>query len=605
MMRRRTDPWTRCPEEGPQAHSASRLQEGELSEGTGTVRARHGKARRYAAIAAATVMSAGVAVGATVTGASAAPATADSAAGPAGSVSSWYYPNRTATPIKHVVVIFQENISFDHYFGTYPYAPNTDGNSFHAKRGTPRVNGLYSKITKSGPIGPLLTANPNLYNPQRLTPSQAATCDQDHGYTPEQNAVNGGRMDKFVQFTESDPSCATGTNLFFRPGLVMDYFDGNTVTGLWNYAQNYAMSDNNYDTEFGPSTPGALNLVSGNTGASYAVSPVTGAKITTPISGTVSALNSKGLGTIYGDLDPAYDDCSNDSHAADENSYPLGVVTGPNIGNLLNARHITWGWFQGGFAPTGTNSAGLAVCGSSHKNIVGATVQDYVPHHDPFQYYKSTANPKHLPPTSEAAIGHTDQANHQYDISLFYDTLKDGNLPAVSFLKAPAYQDGHAGYSNPIDEQHFLVNTINQIEKSKFWRSTAIMVTYDDSDGWYDHQVMPVVNGSNTSADTAFCSSVPITLANWTTRCGYGQRLPFLVISPWTRQNYVSHNLTNTASIVTFIEDNWLGGQRLGDGSYDAISGSLYARGGLLNFRTRPHFRPVILNPVTGEVVSS
>ena len=200
----------------------------------------------------------------------------------------------------------------------------------------------------------------------------------------------------------------------------MDYFDGNTVTGLWNYAQNYAMSDNNFDTEFGPSTPGALNLVSGNTGASYAVSPTTGAKITTPISGTVSALNSKGLGTIYGDLDPAYDDCSNDSHASSENSYPLGVATGPNIGNLLNARNITWGWFQGGFAPTGTNAAGYAVCGSTHKNIGGATVTDYSPHHDPFQYYKSTANPKHLPPTSEAAIGHTDQANHQYDISHFY-----------------------------------------------------------------------------------------------------------------------------------------------------------------------------------------
>ncbi len=208
MVRRRTDPWTRCPEEGPQAHSASRLQEGELSEGTGTVRARHGKARRYAAIAAATVMSAGVAVGATVTGASASPATADSAAGPAaGSASSWYYPNRTATPIKHVVVIFQENISFDHYFGTYPYAPNTDGNSFHAKRGTPRVNGLYSKITKSGPIGPLLTANPNLYNPQRLTP-----CTSRH-LRPGSRLHAGAEMrstaalmDKFVQYTESAPS---------------------------------------------------------------------------------------------------------------------------------------------------------------------------------------------------------------------------------------------------------------------------------------------------------------------------------------------------------------------------------------------------------------
>jgi phospholipase C len=575
-----------------------------MGKGTATVRARYWKVRYFAAIAAATVMGASGAAGVTATAAHAAPDTLSSMSVPqTRAVASWTSTARTTTPIKHLVVIFQENISFDHYFGTYPYAPNTDGNPFHAKRGTPKVNGLYTKITRSGPVGPLLTKNPNLYNPERLTPSEALTCDQDHEYTPEQQAVNGGKMNKFVQYTESPASCAKGTNLFFRPGLVMDYFDGNTVTGLWNYAQNYAMSDNNYDTQFGPSTPGALNLVSGNTGSSYAVSPTDINKVV-PDPGTVSALNSDGLGTIYSDLDPAYDDCSNDSHASDENAYPLGVSTGPNIGNLLNARNITWGWFQGGFAPTGTNAAGYAVCGSSHKNIGGTLVQDYVPHHDPFQYYKSTANPKHLPPSSEAAIGHTDQANHQYDLSLFYKTLQDGNMPSVSFLKAAAYQDGHAGYSNPIDEQHFLVNTINQIEKSKYWKSTAIMITYDDSDGWYDHQVMPVVNGSDTSADTPFCSSVPTTLDSWTTRCGFGQRLPFLVISPWTRRNYVSGNVTNTASIVRFIEDNWLHGQRLGNGSYDVISGSLYARGGLIDFHARPNFRPVILNPDTGEVVS-
>ena len=176
----------------------------------------------------------------------------------------------------------------------------------------------------------------------------------------------------------------------------------------------------------------------------------------------------------------------------------MGVTTGQNIGNLLNAKDVTWGWFQGGFAPTGTNAAGYAVCGSSHKNIGGNTVADYSPHHDPFQYYKSTANPKHLPPSSEAAIGRTDQANHQYDLSDFYTTLTDGNMPAVSYLKAAEYQDGHAGYSDPLDEQTFLVNTINQIEESKYWKSTAIVITWDDSDGWYDHQVMPIVNGSNT-----------------------------------------------------------------------------------------------------------
>ena len=80
----------------------------------------------------------------------------------------------------------------------------------------------------------------------------------------------------FVQYTESRLDLRRRPIEFGQPGLVMDYFDGNTVTALWNYAQNYAMSDNNYDTNFGPSTPGALNVISGNDGGGYAVSPTTG-----------------------------------------------------------------------------------------------------------------------------------------------------------------------------------------------------------------------------------------------------------------------------------------------------------------------------------------
>ncbi|HEX9623847.1 MAG TPA: alkaline phosphatase family protein, partial [Streptosporangiaceae bacterium] len=494
-----------------------------------------------------------------------------------------------------VVVIFDENVSFDHYFGTYPFAANTDGSTFHAKPGTPTVNGLYTKITPSGPVGPLLTSNPNSSNPARLTHAQALTCDQDHGYTAEQQAVDGGKMDKFVQFTNVSTCSAPN---FGAPGLVMDYYDGNTVTGLWNYAQHYAMSDNNYDTTFGPSTPGALNLISGQTGASFAVSPSTGQPVAAP--GAVSPPNSAGLGTVYGDPDPAFDACSDASHTT---TNPVAIATGKNVGDLLNARGVTWGWFQGGFTPTGTNSAGFAVCGHKNANIGGAQITDYSPHHEPFQYYKSTANPKHLPPSSETAIGHTDQANHQYDLSDFYTTLTHGNMPAVSFLKASEYQDGHPGYSDPLDEQNFVVNTINQIEKSKDWRSTAIVVTYDDSDGWYDHQPPVIVNGSNTSLDAAICTSAPMTLGSFPDRCGFSQRLPMLVISPWTRANYVSSKLTNTSSVTRFIEDNWLHGKRIGGGSYDAVSGRLTAPGGLLDFFTRPNFRPVILDPTTGEVV--
>ena len=267
-------------------------------------------------------------------------------------------------------------------------------------------------------------------------------------------------------------------------------------------------------------------------------------------------------------------------------------------------RHVTWGWFQGGFAPTSTNSAGYPVCGASHENIGGATVADYSPHHNPFEYYKSTANPKHLPPSSEAMIGQTDQANHEYDLSDFYTTLKDGNMPAVSYLKAAEYQDAHPGYSDPIDEQHFLVNTVNQIEQSKYWKSTAIVITYDDSDGWYDHQNSPRVNGSNTTDDAAVCTSAPVRIGDTPDRCGYGPRLPLLVISPYTQENYVSHNVTDQSSVVKFIEDNWLDGQSTGPGSFTNVAGSLDARGGVLDFWARPHFRPVILNPDTGELAS-
>jgi phospholipase C len=484
-----------------------------------------------------------------------------------------------ATAIKHVVVIFQENISFDHYFATYPHAANTDGNPFHAQPGTPSVNGLTPA---------LLTHNPNSAQPQRLSPAQALTCDQDHGYTAEQKAVNGGLMNRFVE--ETGVSTCSAPN-FGRPGLVMDYFDGNTVTGLWNYAQHYAMSDNFYDTEFGPSTPGALNLVSGQTFGGTALNSA-GQAVSDP--SVIGSPDSAGTGTVYSDADPFYDGCS-------DHTGPTLSMSGPNIGDLLNAKGVTWGWFQGGFAPTSRTATGTPVCASSHENIGGVSVTDYIPHHEPFQYYKSTANPDHKPPASLAEVGRAGQANHQYDLSWFYKALGGGNLPAVSFLKAAAFQDGHAGYSNPIDEQHFLVKTINAIQRSKYWRSTAIMITYDDSDGWYDHVMPPIINSSANSALDALngpgvCGS-GTPLGGHQVRCGYGQRLPLLVISPYAKANYVSGSLADQTSVLAFIEDNWLGGQRTGTSSFDNLAGSLdnmFSWG-------HPNFAPYLLDPVTGE----
>ncbi len=187
--------------------------------------------RPYLAVAAAVALAAGAAAGATAASASTSVSPAFAGYKAPATVSQTLYRGSTSTPIKHLVVLFDENESFDHYFGTYPYAANTDGTTFVAKPGTPTVNGLYTKITKSGPVGPLLTSNPNEYNPQRLTNSEALTSDQNHGYTPEEKAEDGGKMDQFVQNTESATPAAGCAPEYCPPGIVMDYYDGNTVTG--------------------------------------------------------------------------------------------------------------------------------------------------------------------------------------------------------------------------------------------------------------------------------------------------------------------------------------------------------------------------------------
>jgi phospholipase C len=507
-------------------------------------------------------------------------------------------PVHTTTPIKHLVVIYGENVSFDHYFGTYPNAANSDGTKFTPAKNTPKAN----TEQNAG----LIASNPNLYTPKRLTPSEALTCDQNHSYSPEQRAADGGKEDKYVQNTSVDKCSAP---LFSDPGLAMDYYDGNAVTALWNYAQQYTLNDNSFSDTYGPSTPGALNLISGQThggvstvGTSSTENPV---QTSTPDQSVTLSQNAAGVGTVVRDTDPAYDDCSDNNHTT---TGDLLAMKGKNIGDLLNSKGVTWGWFQGGFRPT-TAYAGPgshAVCGATHTNVGGATDNDYSPHHEPFQYYKSTANPHHLPPSSVRAIGSTDQANHQYDITDFDSALSAGNLPAVSFLKAGEYQDGHAGYSDPLDEQHFLVKEINALQKSPEWSSTAVVLAYDDSDGWYDHVYHAPTNGSDNTAldssgqaiDTPACTAKQKKLGGYQDRCGPGMRQPLLVISPYAKTNHVDHTFTQQSSILRFVEDNWRTG-RIGDGSFDATAGSLQ---NAFNFNC-PNGKRVLLNS-DGSVAS-
>ncbi len=572
----------------------------------------------------------------------------------------------TATPIKHLVVIYQENVSFDHYFGTYPKAANTSGQIFHSHRPTRFANTLATSKGAGG-RGNLLTNNPNIdatghqVNPRRLNPANindVLTCDEGHNYNAEQKAFDGGKMDRFIT-TVGNASGTNGPGQPCHASDVMNYYDGNTVTGLWNYAQHYAMSDNSFGTTFGPSSPGAINLVSGDTGG-------VGQMINGAGTNGDTVPDGAGGNSMIGDPQPYYDDCS---------TRDAVTLRGKNVGDNLNAAGLSWGWFQGGFRPTtsfatatgGTQptssftpdqfkgkfatppASDQGLCNAVHP--VGAAVggiggttptgtgsnygnkDDYIPHHEPFQYYASTANPHHLPPASLSAIGtdtqttnsgipQFDTANHQYDTSDFdglvaainHGYVSADKLPAVSFLKAAGYQDGHPGYSDPLDEQQFITTEINALQHSPAWSSTAVIVAYDDSDGWYDHVYSGVHNPSNTAAvatppgpqdfltGTGLCgdTSKHSPLAGQNGRCGYGPRLPLLVISPWAKHNRVDHTLTDQSSILKFIEDNW----RLPRiaGSFDAIAGTL---NNLFNFDSQSRVSRLYLDPTTGQPLSN
>ena len=176
----------------------------------------------------------------------------------------------------------------------------------------------------------------------------------------------------------------------------------------------------------------------------------------------------------------------------------------------------------------------------------------------------------------------------------------------MSFLKAAAFEDGHPSNSDPLDEQHFIARTLNALEQSPDWSSTAVVIAYDDSDGWYDHVMSPITSPSATAADAlngaGKCGNVPAGSTAYPDRCGYGPRLPLLVISPYAKANYVDHTLTDQTSVLKFIEDNWQLG-RIGDQSFDARAGSI---GNMFDFNPEAKRAPkVFLDPESGQVVKT
>jgi phospholipase C len=347
------------------------------------------------------------------------------------------------SPIKHTIVIFQENRSFDNYFGTYPHAEG-----FLPLPGTPAVNGIpdgaYNSDAKGEKVPPFL-----------LGTDQRKTVDVQHGYEAMISAYNEGLMDKYVEKNNKT--------------TPMGHYDYRVLSAYWQYAQHFSLADNWYQPVFGPSTPGALYLVAAQSG--NAEKP------------------------LKGDSEPAYGRSTKGTR--------WEGLRYPNIGDRLSEHKVSWAWYQGGYA----------------------TGSKYTAHHNPFQYFDNY-----------------EKGSYKDNVKDYDELEKDiaaGRLPAVVYVKAKSGEDEHAGGNSLVDTgMEFAVDTVNLIMESQYWHNSAIIITYDESGGFWDHVPPPQVDPGPDGLQ------------------GLGPRIPTLVISPYAKRNYVSHVQYDTTSVLRFIEWN-------------------------------------------------
>jgi phospholipase C len=419
--------------------------------------------------------------------------------------------NGTRSPIKHTIILYQENISFDHYFGTYGHGSN----------------GIPAGSTQSYTNG---TATWGPYAPaQLLGTTQSRTCDVDHNYSNMIKMVDHGAMDQFLQFGNDKTVGTPATTCpkfetLTPPGtgataLANAYYTGTAgdpnapLQNYWKLASQYTLADNFFQGVYGPSTPGAQWLVA--------------ATNNTP-----------------GDPNPIGDVC---------NDYPASISPQniPNLGAEATAAGTSWAWFQGGFG-TCTPTA----------------VNGYSPHHDPFQYFTSTADLTHAD-AFDPNLSYPQANRHQRDLSVFDAALAGKpvagqsvvpTLPAISWVKAPQLEDGHPGYSGPALEDAFVGDLAARLKASPYWKDTALVIAFDETGGWWDHVAPPDLGGQfatwvNGQPNLSGCQYPGIPGAPCG-EAGLGPRMPVLVVSRYAKRGFVDHQLLNTASLTKWVEWN-------------------------------------------------
>ena len=496
--------------------------------------------------------------------------------------------------IKYVFVLFQENRSFDFYFGTYPgarglfsqpasetpgfYQPivNTAGDvetisPFLIPQSVKDVNGntvlLYPEDTDSVNHGhTAIDAKLNL---------NSSLVAQNNRYAFTEEGITGGTL-------SADGTTYTGpvpTQAQVQKGeLVVSHVNCDTAPFMWRYADRFTLFDNFFDTVIGPSTPNAIAMIAGQSGMTQWVlhpslatggtgtgGTSTGSNSVLPIVGDpqpyygnalAAALNPPGLfqptesgepqtktpasNLTFASLPLSFMGDQIQSITAKDNNPSIDLADVQNdIQKIMgdNNKPVNWGWFQEGYDHESTDPTSTP------------TYANYIAHHNGPQYFGYEAN------------NATETAAHLKGLGDFYTAISTNALPkegGVFYVRGgygnldnllprspnKAVQadfpgnDDHPGYSDAQISEALLADSINAIASSKYWPESVIIITYDESDGLYDH-TQPVIRSFDPQGNAL----------------NQGPRIPGIVISPYGVAHAISHEATEHSSIIKFIDE--------------------------------------------------
>jgi phospholipase C len=398
--------------------------------------------------------------------------------------------------INHIIVIYQENWSFDSLYGDFPGANGIDNAGAALKQvdktGQPVTTLPQPKdTTKKPPVAdPRFPANLPVkpYELSQYVPPNGKIGDLPGGFYQEQAQIDGGKMDKFVSGSSNG-------------GLTMGYYDA-TQMPEGRLAQQYTLADNFFHAAFGGSMLNHFWLISGAT--PQWPNPPDTVKAQLDASGK---LVKDGMVTPDGYLvNTAYPKNAPHPSTITNTAQLVPPLTGKTIGDELSSQNVSWAWFSGGWADA----------------LAGHPDPLFQFNHQPFAYYANYAD------------GTPGQAAHLKDEKDFVNDLKSGQLPAVSFVKPLGADNEHPGYASLTQGQLHVADLVQAVQNSPYWADSAIIIAYDENGGFWDHVAPPAGD-----------------------RWGPGTRVPLIVVSPYAKTGFIDHTQYDTTSILKLIETRW------------------------------------------------